>query len=352
MDPAPETRRAFLDLVSEVSALEEALHRIPGAALDERSQIDGYRWLLTLLQVGMDIHLRADPWRPRFRELLGPERKWGGDSPDADFRHTPLDPACRYLVRGRRAEAAYLSLTVYGGPRDGRFSTRIVGSLNHLDLGEDFEVMLSAEPPPRSFAGGWLQLEPDVECVITRSYVGAPGRDAHASWEIDALDPAPPRAADDHLSAAGFRTLRTWVREQASLVFHLSDDNTVDPPFPVPRQTLGWAAGDAAYAAGSYALGEDEALVVRGSPVECAFWNMTLWNPFMHSFDGERVGINGAQTTLEPDGSWEIVIAHRDPGHPNWVSTAGRPRGRMWLRWFLPEGTPPTPTTAVLKLTR
>ena len=39
----------------------------------------------------------------------------------------------------------------------------------------------------------------------------------------------------------------------------------------------------------------------------------------------------------EPDGSWEIVIAPRDPGHPNWVSTAGHHRGWVWFRWFLPE---------------
>jgi hypothetical protein len=348
----PETRRAFRELIGEVAALEEGLHRIHGAPLDENTQVDGYRWLLTLLQVGTDIHLRADPRRPRLRELIGPERKWGGDSPDADIRHTPLDPTCRYLVRGHRAEAAYLSLTVYGGPGDGRFSTRIVGSVNHRDLGEHFEIMLSAGPPPRSFTGSWLKLDPDTECAITRSYVGRPGRDPHASWDIEALDPAPPRPAGDLPSASGLRAMRTWMHEQASLVFHLSDDNTVDPPFPVPRHTLGWAAGDAAYAAGSYALGDDEALIIRGSPVECAFWNLTLWNPFMHSFDGERIGVNSAQTLTRPDGSWEIVIAHRDPGRPNWIRTEGRPRGRMWFRWFLPETTPPAPTTELLKLGR
>jgi hypothetical protein len=349
MDAAPETRRALRDLVSELGTLQDGLERLPGAPLDERSGIDGCRWLLTLLQVGVDIHLRADPRAPRFRRLLGPERKWGGDSPDAEFLHTPLDPACRYLVTGRRAEAAYMSLTVYGGPGDGRFSTRIIGSANHRELGDDFEIMLSAEPPPASFTGVWLKLEPGTECAITRSYVGTPGRDEHASWEIRALDPPPPREAGDRASAAAFQALRTWMREQASLVFHLSDDNAVDPPFPVPRATLGWAAGDAAYAAGSYCLAEDEALIIRGSPVECAFWNMTLWNPFMHSFDGERTGINSARLVTEPDGSWEIVLAHRDPGHPNWVSTSGRPRGRMWFRWFLPDGTPPAPAVTVVK---
>ena len=42
----------------------------------------------------------------------------------------------------------------------------------------------------------------------------------------------------------------------------------------------------------------------------------------------------------EADGSWEIWIAPRDPGRPNWVSTAGHHKGRIWFRWFLPERTP------------
>ena len=42
----------------------------------------------------------------------------------------------------------------------------------------------------------------------------------------------------------------------------------------------------------------------------------------------------------EWDGSWTIVVADRDPGHPNWVSTAGHPSGLLWFRWFYPERTP------------
>ena len=34
------------------------------------------------------------------------------------------------------------------------------------------------------------------------------------------------------------------------------------------------------------------------------------------------------------------MISERDPGHPNWVSTAGRAKGLIWLRWFLPDQTP------------
>ena len=103
---------------------------------------------------------------------------------------------------------------------------------------------------------------------------------------------------------------------------------------------------------GSYELADDQALVIRGRSPECAFWNLCLWNPFLHTYnyDYERVTINGAQVEYEADGSWTIVIAHRDPGRPNWVSTAGHPRGRIWIRWFLPDETPTRPTVDVVTI--
>jgi hypothetical protein len=118
--------------------------------------------------------------------------------------------------------------------------------------------------------------------------------------------------------------------------------NALQDPYPVPSRTVGWAAGDAAYAMGAYDLQPGQALLIEGTSPECVFWNLCLWNPFLHTYDytRERVTINGAQVSYQLDGSWQIVISDTDPGHPNWVSTAGRSKGLIWLRWFLPEATP------------
>lgn len=93
---------------------------------------------------------------------------------------------------------------------------------------------------------------------------------------------------------------------------------------------------------GPFDLADDEALVVRGRSPGCAFWNLCLWNPLLHTYnyDRGRVTINGDQVVYEPDGSWTVVISGRDPRHPNWVDTQGHSSGRIWLRWFLPESTP------------
>ncbi len=43
--------------------------------------------------------------------------------------------------------------------------------------------------------------------------------------------------------------------------------------------------------------------------------------------------INKHTAHYEPDGSVRLVIAHRDPGVPNWMDTSGHRHGAMGLRW-------------------
>lgn len=344
---APATGAVVEEILGELRDLRARLAADPG--LDERSLLEGHQWIFSLLRTGLDAHVWADPARPRFTDIVGPYHKWGGDNADAFYCYAPVDPRRTYRVRGRRGDAVYFSLTVYGGPDDGRYSERIVASVNDrdLDVGADgaFEVLLGP--------GQRLALEPDAVCAIARDYVADPRRDRRTEWRIECLDPEdPPRRDTDADLARRFRAALTWVREQSALVMPLEDDNRVDEPYPVPTRTFGWAAGDAAYAAGCFSLAPDQALVIEGRSPECAFWNLCLWNPFLHTYDydRERVTINGRQVAYEPDGSWRIVVAAADPGRPNWVSTAGHPRGRLWFRWFLPDRTPERPRARVVAL--
>jgi hypothetical protein len=354
MNPAEfETSTVFGELLDEVRGLEAKLFEGPNAPQDEQSILEGYKWVFSILQVAFDVYVWADKANPRFVDIVGPYKKWGGDNADAFYQFAPIDPSRTYRVRGKMADAVYLSLTVYGGPDDGRYSERIVGTVNDraLDVAPDgtFEVVLSAD----AHDGTWLKLESDAVCAITRDYVIDPVHDRRVEWHIEAQDqPATVRDTDDDL-ARRFRAARTWVHEQAQIVpLALGEPNTVDEPYPVPQQTFGWAAADAAYAMGSFDLADDEALVIEGRSPKSAFWNMCLWNQFLHTYnyDYERVTINGGQVSYEPDGSWRIVVAHHDPGHPNWVSTAGHPRGRIWFRWFYPAETPARPSTRVVPI--
>lgn len=339
-----QTSAVFKDLVGELTAIQERLLGNPG--LDEKSLLEGHKWIFSVLRTGLETQVWADPDVPRFVDIVGPHHKWGGDNADAFYQFAPLDPDRTYRVRGRRGDAAYLSLTVYGGPNDGRYSDRIVATAT-IPSTDSFELIVGPG------ADADVRLAPDAVCALTRDYLADPKSGRRAEWSIECLDPAPgPRRDDDADLARRFQAALTWVREQSALVLPLQDDNQVADPYPVPSQTIGWAAGDAAYAMGSFSLRPGQALIVEGRSPECAFWNLCLWNPFLHTYNynRERVTINGHQVVYEDDGSWRIVISATDPGHPNWVSTSGHEQGHLWFRWFLPAKTPDRPTTRVVSL--
>jgi hypothetical protein len=346
VEPTNHTSPVFHELLDELRALESRLLTSPNALDDEQFVAETYKWILSISQVAFDCFVWSDRDNPRFVDIVGPYKKWGGDNADAFYQWMPVDPSRTYRVTGRRGDAVYLSLTVYGGPDDGRYSDRIVGSLNDRELGVgpggDFELWLSPTRPPDPDAA-WIELAPDAVCAVTRDYLADPVTGTRAAWHVEAIGPPATWRASDEQLAAGMRAALTWIRDQARIVpLVLGEPNHVDDPYPVPKQTVGWAAGDAAYAMGSFALADDEVLVLRGRSPACAFWNLCLWNPYLHTYnyDYDRVTINGAQVVYEDDGSWVIEVAARDTGHPNWVCTQGHGRGRLWFRWFLPEATP------------
>jgi ABC-type ATPase involved in cell division len=83
------------------------------------------------------------------------------DEPTVGLMFAPLDPARTYKVRGLRGDAVYFSLTVYGGPSDGRYSERIVATVNDrmVDIAPDgaFELMVGRSRPT-GWNGAFLRL--------------------------------------------------------------------------------------------------------------------------------------------------------------------------------------------------
>lgn len=353
---ADELDIAFDELVAQLGAIKERL-KAADPALDETERVEGYRWIFSLLGVALDVNVWADAARPRFTDIVGPYRKWGGDNADAYYQYTPIDPRRSYRVRVEPGSAAYFSLTIYGGPDDGRYSTRIVASANHRTLKPSadgsFELWLSPEPPEPTMAqaANWLKLEADAVCGLTRDYLADPVHGKRAAWSIEAVDPTPFVPESPAQLARRLRAARVWLAEQAQMCpLRVAPANSVAEPYPVPRQTFGWAAGDASYAMGSFELDEGQTLLIEGRSPPCAFWNLCLWTPYMHTYDYayDRVTLNGAQVQYEADGSWQIRIAARDPGAPNWISTQGHRRGVLWFRWFLPEETVARPRVTLL----
>jgi hypothetical protein len=341
----------LLDLMRDVDATFVEGDR---ALTDEVGVAEGYRFLTDALHAALEIYLRSDAHRPAFVPIVGPTFKWGGDNSDAFYYFAPVTPDVEYRVRGKRGDAVYLSVCVYGGPDDGRWSTRIVSNLNDREIEFDadgsFEIAVSRTRP--AGARNWLALADDANAMITRDYHVDPVHGAPTTYTIDAIPTqAPPAPLSDAEVASRLRSVTNFLRELLAItpIPDPATPNTIADVWAVPDATYGWAAKDAHYAMGSFELADDEQLVITGSSPKCAYWGAMLWNPFMQTFDYryQRIGINGRQATYEPDGSWKLVIAARDPGYPNWLSTAGHRKGVIFFRWFLAEETPRTPVASV-----
>jgi hypothetical protein len=84
-------------------------------------------------------------------------------------------------------------------------------------------------------------------------------------------------------------------------------------------------------------IDDDEAVVVEGPWPPARYWAVQIFNRWLESPDYRylKVAINSAQVTARSDGTFRVVLAHRDPGVPNWLQTAGHRAGQICLRALL-----------------
>jgi hypothetical protein len=199
-------------------------------------------------------------------------------------------------------------------------------------------------------------LEPGVGSITTRHYFESEPSIQNQPTKIiplsiEALTPAGPAPAQtDQSIAASIRALGNWMHgftlEQPPIVKSGKPvpswvsivPNTFNQP-ALPDGSIGFANRDAHYAMAPYALKPDDALVIEGRFPKCRFANVMLWNRFLQTYDytTHRISLNRKQTRQGPDGSFRMIVAHRDPGLPNWLDTQERPSGLMYWRFVFPE---------------
>jgi hypothetical protein len=364
-----ESRKAWNELLALLA--EADTRYLSGAFGIERAGdiADGHRFLMHALHSGIEQWLEADPQRPRAVRFVTPTLKLLGDNPDAIYYTAPLDPKRRYRVRGNTGGAVYTSLTIEGGNSEGHYPKRVAGALNdtQFDVRADgsFEVTLG----PGESGRNRLALEPDAGTLTTRHYfeslrAAAADPDVKVRVAVEPVeDPGPPPTPSDTSIAASIRRVANYFRAA-----------TLDQPVPAPDKQPPWVsrvpnqfnapakwqsaeggfgAVDNAYSMAPYLVLPGQALVIEGRwPKKARFSNVVLWNRYMQTYDyaHRQVSLNRKQTKLERDGSFRIVIAHEDPGVPNWIDAEGRPSGLVFWRFQLPEEDLVTPVGKVVPL--
>ncbi len=368
--PAPvaaalgEAGLAFDELLASLARIRDGSLVAAAGITSTQDVAEGHRHLLHVLEQALIVELESRPTHPLAQHQVSPVRKSNGDNADAIYYSTPLAPGRTYRLRSNQAGAVYSSITIEAGGEPGGYASRIAGVLNdtQYDIGADgrFEIRLGGPPQPRN----WIALPDDVSRISTRHYFenlrsAATDSLLHVPMEIECLDPQPPPPHPDESSiAAAIRRVERYVRTRTlemprpeKLPSWVSTTPNVFGPPQKPGK-LAYAAADAAYTMAPYAIGPDEALVLTGRLPACRFANVMLWNRYLQSYDyvNRRISLNRRQMQLEPDGRYRIVIAHRDPGVPNWLDGEGRTTGQIYWRIMLPEAEVETPHAELVPL--
>ena len=337
---------------------------------DERAA--GRFFLAHAVQHAFQFWFEADGRRPMFRRWHFLDKKLLGDNPDAVYYGSPIDPSGSYRIRGNIHGATYTSFTVEGGNADGGPSKRLVSTLNdtEFDIAKDgsYEIWIGADPPPDG-SRNWLKLEADAGALTTRHYFewrrsAAADPTLHIPISVEPVDsPGPAAVMDDAAVAEGVRRAIRFLRSVTVDFPNFSPEQ--QPPWVSPKPNaftnpkpdagnldIGYAAKDNVYRQAVYRLEPDQALEIRGRFPRCRFANVMIWNMHLQTppYRYRQVSLNRRQVKYEADGSFEIVIAHKDPGTPNWLDTAGQPMGTIFWRFLLPEEAPSALSTRVVRL--
>ena len=344
--------REFCELLEQAGAV---LAR-DDLGLTDLDRAEGLRYLGRLLQNGLLSFLEnPGPRHPRFSSLPA-HCGFGLDNPDNVYSSAGIDPNLEYRITGTRGTIAYLSFAAQNQNYAAR--DRITGGAGHLnddDLALDadgrFEIVASQRQQP----GDWLRLAPDSSMILVRQTFA--DRDVEVAAEVHieciGVDEPPPGVVEGAVPRQLLGTAMyalgasSWF---ADWVAPWRDEpNQLHFPDPEHHRLVG---GDPniVFQLGAWELAPDEALVIDVTPPVCAYWNFQLGNIWAECLDKRRrISVNHATATYESDGSVRLVVAHGDPGHPNWIDTTGHSHGIMGMRWVRAE-THPAATTRVASL--
>jgi hypothetical protein len=393
-----ELRAAFDEMMAALARARDAiddpaLHAPPSSA---RNLAEGYRYVMSQVYNAIERGFFEDPRFPYVRRAVQAIAKSTIDNADAIYFSMPIDGNGSYWIHGEaedtrhwRGEARapsgrlapqYLIFECASGftgdsgslaeLRPGTRAMTGMLDVSKLEVGPDgrLEILCAPEKPP-AFTGNFLRTRVQRG---DRTYVGAyvSGRQLFYDWERE--DPVElsitrvgqegehPPAYTPAAAAAALRRTGELARAQVhfwnefyDVLLETYGDRNGDGKRFMPRNAFnepnaasgatGGGMSTNIYAGGVYELGEDEALVVESRmAVEPMYIGFHLSNFWGESFDyANRItSLNGFQAERDPDGALRYVIAHRDPGIPNWLDTTGHPEGFMAPRWAYFEKPP------------
>jgi hypothetical protein len=301
----------------------------------------------------------ADRDQPFFHRC-GLDTKIGFDNPDNVYQVAKIRPDASYRVTGNRGSAFFLECSVSVGFPGVVAQPRTIAKFDttELEIAPDGTLEMFVGGPPR--ARNWFPLEPDATSFLVRQVFydwdqAEPGffRIERVGLEGEALPSLRPEVVADRLQrTAEFveKEVRYWVDYILALRARVVP-NSFEKPGLQGRDLPHVNAARAFFCWGLWDLAPDEALIVEIEALDEGYMGFHLNNFWLQSLDyANRItSLNRRQARVDADGRIRYVLAHADPGAPNWLDIEGHPRGAMLFRFALTQSAP-QPSAGIVKL--
>lgn len=365
-----KTEQALAALTQVIADLGESFNHVAWKLDNDDDRAEGSIMLMNTLSHALDSWLLSDPARPSFKRWHNPEKKLLGDNPNSIYFDAPASAEYQYTISGNISGATYTSFTVEvarGTAASGKLGA--VKNDKHFDIAADgsYEIIVSAKKPKSARAQkNWLPLAENAVSITTRHYYEtvenvSADRLKHIPILIENQnDPGPRPKPTDESVAQNIMRATHWLK---ATVFPPNEARSPHWVSRVPNQfsmpklddsnlNIGYAAKDNTYLMSWFELEEDEALIIRGEWPDCRFANIVLQNLFMQTLNymERQISVNRKQTQVDDSGRFELIVAHKDPGKPNWLDTEGRRRGVVFCRYQLVKGNLKPLETQLVKL--
>ena len=322
-------------------ALKAAGDLVVARSESDLDRAEGFRFLSRLTRGGLASFVEGGDTRFPIIAPMPDNVKIGSDNPDAAYMSCPIDGRLHYRITGTRGTVHYLSFSAfsgnYGAARD---RLGLMGFLGGEDLLVDDDGRFEIHVGPTRHDANWVETRPEPGTLAVRQFFLDREREVLPSMHIECLDhselPAPlsPERFGRALQGAAIfvagcsEIFSGWVDD---LLATARNGFTTEAG---PAQGA-WGDPNQIFRHGAYDLADGEALLIEFTPPECFYWNFQVDNRWMESLDYRwlPVTVNKHTARYEDDGSVRIVVAARDPGFGNWMTTDGHPRGAIGLRW-------------------